>query len=67
MGLKYWLVHPGVILIFVHIVFGGTPVFYKLALNDGMSMTVLATYRLIFSAVSLAPIAFFVERCVTKP
>ncbi|KAI9187065.1 hypothetical protein LWI28_024000 [Acer negundo] len=62
MGLKYWLVHPGVILIFVHIVFGGNPVFYKLALNDGMSMTVLVTYRLIFAAVSLAPIAFFFER-----
>ncbi|KAK3199802.1 hypothetical protein Dsin_023217 [Dipteronia sinensis] len=56
------LVHPGVILIFVHIVFGGIPVFYKLALNDGMSMTVLVTYRLIFAAASLAPIAFFVER-----
>ncbi|KAK1581673.1 hypothetical protein Q3G72_007926 [Acer saccharum] len=62
MGLKYWLVHPVVILIFVQIVFGGTPVFYKLALNDGMSMTVLVTYRLIFAAVFLAPIAFFVER-----
>ncbi|KAK1582217.1 hypothetical protein Q3G72_012930 [Acer saccharum] len=62
MGLKYWLVHPGVILIFVHIVFGGIPVFYKLALSDGMSMTVLVTYRLIFAAVSLAPIAFLVER-----
>ncbi|KAK0601029.1 hypothetical protein LWI29_020704 [Acer saccharum] len=65
MGLKYWLVHPGVILIFVHIVFGGIPVFYKLALSDGMSMTVLVTYRLIFAAVSLAPIAFLVERLET--
>ncbi|KAL5752003.1 hypothetical protein ACOSQ2_022510 [Xanthoceras sorbifolium] len=59
MGYK---MHPGVAMILVQLVFGGIPVFYKLAINDGMSMRVLVTYRLIFGAASLAPIAFVVER-----
>ncbi|KAH7565993.1 hypothetical protein JRO89_XS08G0054800 [Xanthoceras sorbifolium] len=59
MGYK---MHPGVAMILVQLVFGGIPVFYKLAINDGMSMRVLVTYRLIFGAASLAPVAFVVER-----
>jgi hypothetical protein len=57
-------VHPGVAMIFVQIVFGGINIFYKLVINDGMSIRVAVAYRLLFGAAFLCPIALIVERYV---
>ncbi|MCH97277.1 Auxin-induced protein 5NG4, partial [Trifolium medium] len=37
-------------------------VFYKVALNDGMSVSVLTAYRLIFAAATTVPLALVLER-----
>ncbi|KAL9367374.1 hypothetical protein Peur_038573 [Populus x canadensis] len=55
-------VHPGIAMIFVQIVFGGINIFYKLVINDGMSIRVAVAYRLLFGAAFLCPIALIVER-----
>ncbi|XP_010911986.1 WAT1-related protein At1g25270 isoform X2 [Elaeis guineensis] len=49
-------------MVLVQVVFAGVNVFYKLAINDGMDMRVLVTYRFLFASVFLGPLAFFLER-----
>lgn len=49
-------------MVIVQMLNAGTNIFYKLVLNDGMSVQVLVTYRFLFSTVCLSPIAFFLER-----
>ncbi|KMZ71982.1 nodulin MtN21 /EamA-like transporter family protein [Zostera marina] len=49
-------------MVIVQMLNAGTNIFYKLVLNDGMSVQVLVTYRFLFSTVCLSPIAFFMER-----
>ncbi|KAM0939843.1 putative EamA domain-containing protein [Dioscorea sansibarensis] len=49
-------------MVLVQIIFGGVNILYKLALNDRMDIRIMVTYRYLFAAASLIPIAFFVER-----
>ncbi|KAF6163661.1 hypothetical protein GIB67_036121 [Kingdonia uniflora] len=53
---------PMLVMMVVQFSFAGVNVFYKLAINDGMSMRVMVAYRYIFATVVIGPIAFFVER-----
>ncbi|KAG0498519.1 hypothetical protein HPP92_003210 [Vanilla planifolia] len=53
---------PAAGMVLVQIVFAGVNLFYKLAINDGMDLSVLVAYRYLFATVSLAPFAFFLER-----
>ncbi|XP_073042488.1 WAT1-related protein At1g25270-like isoform X2 [Primulina eburnea] len=49
-------------MVLVQIIFSVVNIGYKLATNDGMSLSILVAYRFMFGAVFIAPIAFFVER-----
>ncbi|KAJ0976550.1 hypothetical protein J5N97_012024 [Dioscorea zingiberensis] len=53
---------PAAGMVLVQVVFAGANILYKLALNDGMDVRILVAYRYLFAAVSLIPIAYFVER-----
>lgn len=64
MGLQWLkkLAHPVCVLILIQSILGVTSVFYKLAVDDGMNMAILAFYRLVFGVLALAPLAYFTER-----
>ncbi|KAL3638121.1 hypothetical protein CASFOL_017991 [Castilleja foliolosa] len=53
---------PTLIMLLVQTLLTMVNVGYKLASNDGMSLSVLIAYRLIFGAAFITPIAIFVER-----
>ncbi|KAG0452363.1 hypothetical protein HPP92_025027 [Vanilla planifolia] len=53
---------PALGMVLVQIVFAGVNIFYKLAVNDGMDMSILVAYRYLFATASLGPFAFFLER-----
>ncbi|KAG0502749.1 hypothetical protein HPP92_002821 [Vanilla planifolia] len=53
---------PAAGMVLVQIVFAGVNLFYKLAINDGMDLSVLVAYRYLFATVSLAPFAFFFRK-----
>ncbi|XP_058785004.1 WAT1-related protein At1g25270-like [Vicia villosa] len=55
-------IKPEVLMVFVQIAFGAMAIIYKLAINDGMSMRVAATYRLIFASAFTIPIALIYDR-----
>ncbi|KAK1402329.1 Plant-drug/metabolite exporter [Heracleum sosnowskyi] len=46
----------------VQTTFAVVNVFYKLAADDGMNLSVLIAYRFIFAAAFMLPLAFFVKR-----
>ncbi|KAG2695721.1 hypothetical protein I3843_07G026200 [Carya illinoinensis] len=53
---------PAMLMVVVQLSFAGVNVFYKLAVNDGMSLRVIVTYRLIFAAAVVVPLALVFER-----
>uniref|UniRef100_A0A368UGY7 WAT1-related protein n=1 Tax=Glycine max TaxID=3847 RepID=A0A368UGY7_SOYBN len=53
---------PVLLMVMVQITFAGVNVFYKLAVNDGMSLRVVVAYRFVFATVFIAPLALIVER-----
>lgn len=55
---------PTLLMILVQITLAFVNIGYKLALNDGMPLSVLVAYRFIFGAAFIVPVAFFVERFI---
>ncbi|KAG6646699.1 hypothetical protein CIPAW_07G026200 [Carya illinoinensis] len=53
---------PALLMVVVQLSFAGVNVFYKLAANDGISLRVIVTYRLIFAAAVVVPLALVFER-----
>ncbi|KAI3914365.1 hypothetical protein MKW98_014972 [Papaver atlanticum] len=53
---------PCFLMVLLQVVDGGNNVFCKLALNSGMSPSVMVAYGQIFATIILAPFAFFFER-----
>ncbi|XP_049934791.1 uncharacterized protein LOC116257679 [Nymphaea colorata] len=53
---------PAVAMVVVQVALAGMNVLYKLAVDRGMSVLVLITYRYIFGSAFICPIAFFLER-----
>lgn len=53
---------PTLFMIMVQTTFAVVNVFYKLAADDGMNLSVLIAYRFIFAAAFMLPLAFVVER-----
>uniref|UniRef100_A0A0R0INW1 WAT1-related protein n=1 Tax=Glycine max TaxID=3847 RepID=A0A0R0INW1_SOYBN len=53
---------PVLLMVVVQIAFAGVNVFYKFAVNDGMSLRVVVAYRFVFATVFIAPLALIVER-----
>ncbi|XP_027348407.1 WAT1-related protein At1g25270-like [Abrus precatorius] len=51
-----------VLMVFVQIVYAAGNVLYKLAINDGMSITVATVYRLILASAFTIPIALIFDR-----
>lgn len=49
-------------MLMVQVLFATMNVFYKLAINDGMSVRVLTAYRLIFATAATLPLALLFER-----
>ncbi|CAI9098497.1 OLC1v1035161C3 [Oldenlandia corymbosa var. corymbosa] len=57
---KGWI--PTVLMVVYHVIYAWMTIFLKLAAHDGMDLRVAVTYRFVFGAVSMVPIAFFFER-----
>ncbi|KAF3781445.1 WAT1-related protein [Nymphaea thermarum] len=55
---------PAMSMVLAQIVFAGLNILYKIAVDRGMSLRVLVTYRFIVGAAFLAPIALFLESTV---
>ncbi|CAI9098500.1 OLC1v1035162C1 [Oldenlandia corymbosa var. corymbosa] len=55
---------PTVIMVLVQLIYAWMNIFLKLAAHDGMDLRVAVTYRFVFGAASLVPVAFFFERKV---
>ncbi|CAI9098501.1 OLC1v1035163C1 [Oldenlandia corymbosa var. corymbosa] len=53
---------PTVIMVLVQVIYAWMNVLSKLAAHDGMDLRVAVTYRFLFGAASMVPIAFFFER-----
>nr|XP_043630955.1 WAT1-related protein At1g25270-like [Erigeron canadensis] len=53
---------PVLLMIAVQTAFAGVNVFYKLAANDGMVLSILIAYRFLFSVTFIVPLALLVER-----
>lgn len=53
-------------MVLVQILYAGVNIFYKLALNDRMDIRIMVTYRYLFAAASLIPIAYLVERFCSR-
>ncbi|KAJ0773334.1 putative EamA domain-containing protein [Helianthus annuus] len=53
---------PVLLMVSVQMAFAGVNVFYKLAANDGMVLSILVAYRFIFCTAFIVPLAIFVER-----
>lgn len=49
-------------MVAVQMVFSACNIIYKLAIYDGMSIIVIAAYRLAFAAVTTIPLALIFER-----
>lgn len=55
-------IKPTLLMVVAQLVFAGGNMLYKLAVNDGMSFSVMVAYRYIFSTAFMLPIALLVER-----
>jgi len=53
---------PTLLMLVVQIAFAGVNIFYKLAVNDGMSLRVIVAYRFLFATTFIAPLALILER-----
>ncbi|XP_038707075.1 WAT1-related protein At1g68170-like isoform X2 [Tripterygium wilfordii] len=53
---------PVIVMVVVQAVLAGVNIFYKLAVEDGMSMRILVSYRFIFATAFVAPLALVLER-----
>ncbi|CAL5213679.1 unnamed protein product [Lathyrus oleraceus] len=53
---------PVVLMVLVQIAYAAASVCYKIAINDGMSIRVVTSYRLIFGAAFSLPLALVFER-----
>jgi len=53
---------PTLLMVAVQVAFAGVNIFYKLAVNDGMSLRVVVAYRFLFAAAFMTPLALIVER-----
>ena len=55
---------PAILMMVVQIAFAGVNILYKIALNEGMSLRVVAAYRYIFATAFMVPLALIVERSI---
>ena len=56
---------PYIAMLLVQSVYAGMALFSKAAISKGMNSLVFVVYRQAFASVSLAPLAFFLERSST--
>ncbi|GJR72762.1 WAT1-related protein [Tanacetum coccineum] len=54
--------YPVLVMIVIHFVFATTNVLLKKVIDEGLNHLVFISYRLTVATISLAPVAFFVER-----
>lgn len=53
---------PILLMVLVQVANAWVNVLYKLALNDGMNLSVIVAYRYVFATAFIAPLAFILER-----
>ncbi|XP_020221672.1 WAT1-related protein At1g25270 [Cajanus cajan] len=53
---------PVLLMIVVQIAFAGVNIFYKIVVNDGMSLRIIVAYRFLFATAFVAPLALILER-----
>ncbi|KOM54022.1 hypothetical protein LR48_Vigan09g268100 [Vigna angularis] len=53
---------PVLLMVLVQVANAWVNVLYKLALNDGMNLSIIVAYRYVFATVFIAPLAFLIER-----
>ncbi|RDX63672.1 WAT1-related protein, partial [Mucuna pruriens] len=52
---------PVFLMVMVQIAFAGVNVFYKVAVNHGMSLRVLVAYRFVFATAFMLPLSLILE------
>lgn len=52
------------VMVVVQILYTGMNVLYKLVAQEGMNLTILVAYRLIFAAAAMIPPALIFERLI---
>lgn len=57
---------PTILMVIAETILGGSNVLYKLAANDGSDLRVLVSYRFLFAAAFMVPVALFVERSLSN-
>jgi hypothetical protein len=57
---------PALVMLMVQVIIASVSVLYKVAVNDGTSISVLTAYRLIFAAAITIPLAFIFERLINS-
>jgi len=55
---------PALLMVMVQIAFASVNVLYKVAINNGMSVIILTSYRLIFAAATTILLALIFERSI---
>ncbi|KAI3770818.1 hypothetical protein L6452_01963 [Arctium lappa] len=58
---------PLLIMVIVQIEYAGMNIFSKLALDSGMNPFIHVAYRQLFASITLAPLAYFIERGKRPP
>ncbi|KAL8155928.1 hypothetical protein AgCh_001106 [Apium graveolens] len=53
---------PTILMVIAETIMGVNNVLYKLAVDDGFDLRILVTYRFIFAAAFMVPVALFIER-----
>lgn len=56
---------PFLTMVIVQLGYAGMNIISKLAMDSGMNPFVHVAYRQIFATISIAPFAYFLERCDT--
>jgi len=62
---KWNVVHalkPVLLMVLVQVANAWVNVLYKLALNDGMNLSIIVAYRYVFATAFISPLAFLIER-----
>ncbi|RDX75930.1 WAT1-related protein, partial [Mucuna pruriens] len=52
-------VKPAILMVAVQVPYAGVSILFKMAANDGMSLSVLMAYRYLFASLFIVPLAYF--------
>ena len=53
---------PALVMVLVQVAYGGLGILFKMAANDGNSLSVIMAYRSLVASAFIVPLAYFFER-----